>query len=87
MAEAEREVAEVRQLRDEEDALLLASVHAMSGLWQQLQDVRRLQGGRQLTDVAFSVIQLPEDNPDETPLQPVSNCVCVLCYISQQSDM
>lgn len=71
MSEAEREVAEVRQLREEEDALLLAAVHAMAGLWQRLQDVRQLQGGR-LTDVVFSVVQLPPGEGDETPLQAVS---------------
>lgn len=78
VAEAEREVAEVRQLREEEDALLLAAVHAMAGLWQQLQEVRRLQGGRQLTDLAFSVVQLPPAQGDEAPLQVVSTTVACL---------
>lgn len=62
----------MRQLREEEDALLLAAVQAMAGLWQQLQEVRRLQGGRHLTDVAFSVVQLPPAQGEEAPLQAVS---------------
>jgi hypothetical protein len=75
VAEAEREVAEVRQLREEEDALLLAAVQAMAELWVQLQEVRRLQGGRHLTDVAFSVVQLPPSPGEEAPLQAVSATV------------
>jgi hypothetical protein len=70
LAAAEREVAEVRQLREEEDAALLAALEAMAGLWQQLLDVRERQGGRQLTDVGFSILQLPQEDP--TPLQAVS---------------
>lgn len=62
----------MRQLREEEDALLLAAVQGMAGLWQQLQEVRRLQGGRHLTDVAFSVVQLPPAQGEEAPLQAVS---------------
>lgn len=72
VAEAEREVAEVRQLLEEEDTLLLAAVQAMAALWQQLQEVRRLQGGRHLTDVAFSVLQLPLAHGEEAPVQAVS---------------
>jgi hypothetical protein len=72
VSEAEREVAEVRQLREEEDALLLAAVQAMAALWQQLQEVRRLQGGRHLTDLAFSVVQLPPAQGEEAPMQAVS---------------
>lgn len=88
-AEAEREVAEVRQLREEEDTLLLGAVQAMSGLWQQLQGVRRVQGGLRLTDVAFQVVQLPAED-DAAPLQAVSMgarccihgmgaCICIGC--------
>lgn len=70
MAAAEREVAEVRQLREEEDAALLAALEAMAGLWQQLVDVREQQGGLRLTHVGFSILQLPQEDP--TPLQSVS---------------
>jgi hypothetical protein len=72
VAAAETEVAEVRQLRDEEDTLLLAAVQGMATLWQQLQEVRRLQGGRHLTGLAFSVVQLPPAQGEEAPLQAVS---------------
>lgn len=65
----------MRQLREEEDALLLAAVQAMAELWAQLQEVRRLQGGRHLTDVAFSVVQLPPSPGEEAPLQAVSAAV------------
>jgi hypothetical protein len=73
VSEAEREVAEVRQLREEEDALLLTAVQAMAALWLQLQEVRRLQGGRHLTDLAFSVVQLPPAQGEEAPMQAVSS--------------
>eukprot|EP00878_Enallax_costatus_P041446 GHUV01048227.1.p1 GENE.GHUV01048227.1~~GHUV01048227.1.p1 ORF type:complete len:323 (+),score=114.29 GHUV01048227.1:813-1781(+) len=71
VAQAEREVAEVRQLREEEEAHLLAAVDAMSHLWKQLCDVRDQQGGTRLTDLGFSVVQLPRE--DSTPTQAVSN--------------
>lgn len=77
VSEAEREVAEVRQLREEEDALLLAAVQAMAALWQQLLEVRRLQGGRHLTDLAFSVVQLPPAQGEEAPMQAVSTVLSV----------
>jgi pyrroloquinoline quinone (PQQ) biosynthesis protein C len=48
VSEAEAEVAEVRQLREEEDAALLASLHGMSQLWAQLQGVRALQVRRRV---------------------------------------
>ncbi|KAF6253850.1 hypothetical protein COO60DRAFT_1463007 [Scenedesmus sp. NREL 46B-D3] len=67
MAAAERKVAEVRQLREEEDAALLAALEAMAGLWRQLGDVRERQRGLRLTDVGFSIVQLPHEDP--TPLQ------------------
>lgn len=82
VAEAEREVAELRQLREEEDVLLLSAVQAMGGLWQQLQDVRRLQGGRALTNVAFSVVQLPPAHGDEAPLQAVRLFGCFANQLS-----
>lgn len=65
-------MAEVRQLHEEEEALLLAAVQGMGDLWRKLQDVRQLQGGRQLTDVAFSVVQLPPTDGSEVPIQAVS---------------
>lgn len=65
-------MAEVRQLHEEEEALLLAAVQGMGDLWRKLQDVRQLQGGRQLTDVAFSVVQLPPTDGSEVPVQAVS---------------
>lgn len=71
VAQAERDVAEVRQLREEEEAHLLAAVEAMSQLWKQLCDVRSRQGGVRLTDLGFSVVQLPRE--DATPTQAVSS--------------
>lgn len=65
----------MRQLREEEEALLLAAVQAMAELWAQLQEVRRVQCGRHLTDVAFSVVQLPPSPGEEAPLQAVSAAV------------
>lgn len=72
VAQAEREVAEVRQLREEEETHLLGAVEAMSQLWKQLCEVRKQQGGMRLTDLGFSVVQLPRD--DATPMQAVSVC-------------
>jgi hypothetical protein len=92
LAAAEREVAEVRQLREEEDAALLAALEAMAGLWQQLVDVREQQGGLRLTDVGFSILQLPQEDP--TPLQAVSGwwyettwCLQSLCQVQLQHKM
>lgn len=66
---AEREVAELRQLKEEEESALLSALEAMAGLWQQLVDVRSRQGGLRLTDVGFSIMQLPQE--ETTPLQAV----------------
>eukprot|EP00775_Hariotina_reticulata_P004277 gene4277-4531_t len=63
----ESEVAEVRQLKEEEEALLLGMTAAMAELWKQLVEVRERQGGLRLTDVGYSVVQLPQE--DCIPLQ------------------
>jgi hypothetical protein len=67
-AALEREVAEVRQLREEEDQLLLATLNAMGRVWAELL-AARAASGRALTNIQFSVVQLPDQ--DDVPLQQV----------------
>eukprot|EP00879_Flechtneria_rotunda_P028702 GHRR01030914.1.p1 GENE.GHRR01030914.1~~GHRR01030914.1.p1 ORF type:complete len:419 (+),score=150.84 GHRR01030914.1:137-1258(+) len=67
VASAEQEVAEVRQLKEEEESILIGAIDAMAGLWRQLVAVRQRQGGLRLTDIEFNVVQLPLE--DATPLQ------------------
>jgi hypothetical protein len=57
-AALEREVAEMRQLYEEEEQLLLMSIESMAKTWQELQGCREAQGGACLTDLAFNVVQL-----------------------------
>ncbi len=59
----------MRQLRQEEEALLHSTIAAMDKVWQELLDCRARQGHAR-TDVAFSVVQLP--NEDTTPNQQVT---------------
>jgi len=73
----ESEVAEVRQLKEEEQSLLLGMTAAMVELWKQLVEVRERQGGLRLTDVGFSVVQLPQE--DCIPLQAVSGMAFTSC--------
>ncbi len=69
---AEQEVAEARQLREEEDAEAVGAVEAMCALWKRLCSVRAAQGGVRLTDLGFMVATLPAN--DDTPLQAVRPC-------------
>lgn len=70
LATAEREVAELRQLKEEEEARLLSAIESMAQLWKQLCAVRQQQSGMQLTDLGFTVVQLPPE--DAVPMQAVS---------------
>ncbi|KAI8465651.1 MAG: hypothetical protein J3K34DRAFT_487137 [Monoraphidium minutum] len=66
LAALEGEVAEARQLLQEERGLLTATVDAMGRVWGQLLEVRARQGCA-LTDVRMHLVEVPPD--DDTPLQ------------------
>ncbi|GBF93799.1 hypothetical protein Rsub_06131 [Raphidocelis subcapitata] len=66
-AQLERDVAEARQLREEEAALLARTVGAMRRTWGELLAVRSRQGCA-LTDVQMQLVEAREE--DDTPLQP-----------------
>ena len=57
-AALEREVAEMRQLYEEEEQLLLLSIESMAKTWEELRRCREAQGGVCLTDLGFDVVQL-----------------------------
>lgn len=59
----EREVAEVRQLKEEEQLVMLQMVEQMDVLWQQIGLTRSQQGGAR-TALSFSLGQLPPEEDD-----------------------
>ncbi|GFR45894.1 hypothetical protein Agub_g7350 [Astrephomene gubernaculifera] len=58
LGKIEREVAEMRQLKEEEEALLSRTVHAMERLYGEIQTVRQSQGYA-LTNLELSVVAKP----------------------------
>lgn len=70
----ERDVAEARQLREEEAALLARTVEAMRRVWGELLAARARQGCA-LTGVQMQLVEAQEE--DDTPLQPVRERACL----------